>query len=153
MKKIALIGMAIVLFSNFVFGAFVSLTGDAELDTALGNINIEAKADLSSFTADISVTYNIPQTEVTKLITVENMEPADVFMVYEIAQADNKPVSEVTAVYKKNKGKGWGAVAKELGIKPGSEAFKKMKEKSKAKAEKKEKKNNSEKKTENGKKK
>jgi hypothetical protein len=34
-----------------------------------------------------------------------------------------RSIDVVTAQYKKNKGRGWGALAKSLGIKPGSPEF------------------------------
>jgi len=34
-----------------------------------------------------------------------------------------KPIDYVTEQYKENKGRGWGALAKSLGIKPGSPEF------------------------------
>jgi hypothetical protein len=38
-----------------------------------------------------------------------------------------KPPAAVIEIYNKNKGKGWGAVARSLGIKPGSPEFKALK--------------------------
>lgn len=141
MKKFMVISVLMVLCSTFALaGSFISLTGDIEFDTSLNDINIEAKADLTTFSTDISVSFNVPQAEVTRMVTVEKIEPADVYMIFEVAKIENKPVSEVTTVYKKNKGKGWGVTAKELGIKPGSDAFKQLKEKSKGKSAKKNKK-------------
>ena len=64
------------------------------------------------------------------------MEPADVYMVVEIAGIQKITVEKVVESYKKNKGKGWGVIAKELGIKPGSKEFKELKERAKDKKEK-----------------
>jgi transketolase len=36
-------------------------------------------------------------------------------------------VYDVYSCYNKNKGKGWGVIAKEMGIKPGSDQFKRLK--------------------------
>ena len=38
-----------------------------------------------------------------------------------------KPFNEVVKTYSANKSKGWGAIAKEMGIKPGSAEFHAMK--------------------------
>lgn len=38
-----------------------------------------------------------------------------------------KPVETVYVTYQKNQKKGWGAIAKELGIKPGSKEFHQLK--------------------------
>ncbi len=46
-----------------------------------------------------------------------------------LSKLSGKPISVVIDLYKSNKSKGWGALAKELGIKPGSKEFKLLKEK------------------------
>jgi cobalamin biosynthesis protein CbiG len=51
------------------------------------------------------------------------MEPADVYMTLELAEIANTSVDDIVSVYKANRGKGWGVIAKELGIKPGSDEF------------------------------
>jgi hypothetical protein len=50
-------------------------------------------------------------------------EPADAFMVFQLGQMTGRPAETVVQVYKTNRGKGWGVIAKELGIKPGSREF------------------------------
>ncbi len=49
--------------------------------------------------------------------------PADVFMVFQVGQMAHRPPEVVLQTYQAHKGKGWGVVAKELGIKPGSREF------------------------------
>ena len=56
------------------------------------------------------------------------MTPADVYMTVGIAKITNKSIDEVVGEYKANKGKGWGVIAKRLGIKPGSKEFHALKE-------------------------
>jgi len=53
------------------------------------------------------------------------MEPADVYYASVLSSASGKPISDVVGLYKDKKG--WGAVAKELGIKSGSEEFHELK--------------------------
>jgi hypothetical protein len=55
------------------------------------------------------------------------MVTADVYMAPEVAKISGKPIVEVVQSYKSNKGKGWGVIAKNLGIKPGSKEFKVLK--------------------------
>jgi len=122
-------------------------TGDAEFDATLGALNVEVKGNLSEFITNLSVSYNVPEEEIEPLITEEEMTPADAYMALEIADIIDEPVDTVVEEYKANKGKGWGVIAKQLGIKPGSEEFhalkaagagelKKAKNKSKAASEK-----------------
>jgi hypothetical protein len=49
--------------------------------------------------------------------------PADAFMVFQLGQMTRKPPETVVRVYQANRGKGWGVIAKSLGIKPGSPEF------------------------------
>ena len=50
-------------------------------------------------------------------------EPADAFMVFQLGRMGQCPPERVMEVYKTRHGQGWGAMAKELGIKPGSAEF------------------------------
>jgi hypothetical protein len=44
-------------------------------------------------------------------------------MVFQLGQMSGKQPEKVVTVYQAGKGKGWGAIAKDLGIKPGSAEF------------------------------
>lgn len=108
-------------------------SGDDLISGWLEQFNVEAKADLGLFKAELSVEFGIPAVKVDELIVEAKMEPADVYVTFELARISEKPVDEVVEVYKVNKTKGWGALAKELGIKPGSAEFKALKDGDKAK--------------------
>jgi hypothetical protein len=56
------------------------------------------------------------------------MAPGDIYMAAEISNIIHKPIETVSETYTKNKDKGWGQIAKELGIKPGSKEFHEMKD-------------------------
>ena len=101
---------------------------DDDLGIFVEQLSIEAKADLGLFKTNISVEFGIPVIKVEQLITEVELEPGDVYVSLELARIAEKPVDEVVEVYKVNKTKGWGALAKELGIKPGSPEFKALKE-------------------------
>lgn len=96
-------------------------TGDAEMDSYLSEINNKAASDYNSFRDELSEISNITAEEIDRYVKEENMEPADVYYASVLSLATERPVSEVVGLYSEKKG--WGAVAKELGIKPGSEAF------------------------------
>jgi hypothetical protein len=49
--------------------------------------------------------------------------PADAFMAFQFGQMAHRPPETVIHTYQAHKGKGWGVIAKELGIKPGSREF------------------------------
>jgi hypothetical protein len=102
-------------------------TGDASLDVTLNSINVQAQANIGPYTADLSASFGVGQPQIQVWLTENKLQPAEVFLVLEMGKIASKPPATVIAVYKKNKGKGWGAVAKALGIKPGSPEFKALK--------------------------
>lgn len=67
-------------------------TGDAEFDAVLGNLNIEAKGNLSEFITNLSIKYKIPEEEIEEIIVEEEMTPVDAYMAFEIADIIDEPV-------------------------------------------------------------
>ena len=55
------------------------------------------------------------------------MEPAEIYFALELSKMSQKPIDNVVEIYKVNKEKGWGYIAKQLGIKPGSPEFHQLK--------------------------
>lgn len=126
MKKLML--FAAVLLMNFAFAQEIKFnprTGDVEMDGFLKSVNEEAKKDLNAFTTNVVKTFGMIKADVDKLL--KDMLPGDVYMAAQVATTIGKPVTEVSTAYMKNKDKGWGAIAKEMGIKPGSPEFHKLK--------------------------
>lgn len=94
----------------------------ASLDGFLANLNVQARADLPGFKAGISAQFGVPLPQVDAVFA-QVAAPADVFMTFQLGQMANKPAPVVLQTYRASKSKGWGAMAKELGIKPGSADF------------------------------
>ena len=94
----------------------------ADLDGFLANLNIQARADLPGFKAGLSAQFGVPLPKV-EAVFAQVSAPADVFMTLQLGQMTRKQPETVLRSYKINKNKGWGAMAKERGIKPGSSAF------------------------------
>jgi len=109
--------------------------GDAALEASLNDIGASAKVDLPGFTAEVSLQWGIPQVQIQTSLA-QGLAPAEVYLAAGLANISGKPIAVVIDSYKKNKAKGWGAVAKDLGIKPGSKEFKALKDKSSASADK-----------------
>ncbi len=65
-KKISFLTILLSLIISFGIMAqdidlsFRAKTGSAEFDLTLVNLNIEAKADLTNFKADLSINYKVP---------------------------------------------------------------------------------------------
>lgn len=92
------------------------------LDAFIANMNIKAKADLPGFSTTVSTQFGIPLPDV-RLVLGNVPHPADAFLIFQISQMSGRPPEHVLNIYKKHGSKGWGAMAQELGIKPGSANF------------------------------
>lgn len=93
-----------------------------DLDGFLSKIDIAARADLGAFKADLRLSFGASDDEITGLFEVMS-DPSDVYMCLRIGEIANEPIDGVVAAHRKHKGQGWGVIAKNLGIKPGSEEF------------------------------
>ena len=114
MKRLIPFSIALLLLAPF--------TAFASLEDFLSNVNIQARVDLPGFSAKISNQFGVPLPQVQAVVQTVR-EPADAFMVFQLGQMSGKQPERVMEVYTPNKKKGWGAIAKELGIKPGSAEF------------------------------
>ncbi len=106
----------------FFLIAVISGNAYADLNSFLSDLNNTAKVDKNRFNATLSSQFGIPLPHV-QAITNRVVRPADAFMCLQLGQMTNQHPDRVLQVYQNNKGKGWGAIAKELGIKPGSAEF------------------------------
>ena len=120
-KKITLI----ITFLLITVAVPTVFAGD--LDAFLRSVNISAQGDIGGFKAEVSAQFGVPVAQVDAVIaSVET--PADAYMVFRVGQVAAQPVPVVLREYEANRGKGWGAIAKSLGIKPGSREFHALKE-------------------------
>jgi hypothetical protein len=94
----------------------------ASLDSFLGSVNAQARVDLPGFHATVSTQFGVPIPQVQAVLG-RVATPADAFMVFQLGQMSHRPPETVVQTYQTHKGKGWGVIAKELGIKPGSREF------------------------------
>ncbi len=123
----------VVLFSLAVSYNFAQIsfnTGDKELEVELNLFNTEAKKDLAKFKENTAKEYSLSKETIQSLLD-KKMQPAEILLSIRISLITKKPVVDVVKCYEKNKSKGWGAIAKEMGIKPGSPEFHALKGKSK----------------------
>lgn len=110
---------------------FYAKSGDTEFDLALSEMNAKARLSWSSFSAELAVSHGISNEKLNDMRDNVKMEPADIYMALKISVVSGKPLDDVIKVYKSNKDKGWGFIAKEMGIKPGSAEFHKLKDQTK----------------------
>jgi hypothetical protein len=109
--------------------------GDTGLEASLNDIGASARVDMGGFSAEVSLQWGSSPTQVQTALS-QGLQPAEVYLAAALANMSGKSLTFVVGEYKKNKAKGWGALAKELGIKPGSKEFKALKDKSSASADK-----------------
>lgn len=105
--------------------AFAPNTGDNEMNGILKDINSKAIGNLEGFAKDVAGKFKVAKAKIDQAVKI--MAPGDVFMSAQVASILKKPFEEVTKAFQVNKHKGWGVIAKDLGIKPGSPAFHEMK--------------------------
>ncbi|MFC1769792.1 hypothetical protein ACFLZI_01890 [Nitrospirota bacterium] len=115
MKKVLILAIMAVLMLPFMATA-------GELSDYVKQLSIEAKADPSGFKARVRARFEAFGEKVD--VVLSNMDdPADAFMTLKIGELADKDPVRVMRTVKANKGKGWGVIAKEMGIKPGSKEF------------------------------
>lgn len=119
---------------NLILLAFISLTistsaqvsfstGNPQLESDLNVINTKGTANYNVFKNDLSVSFGISSTKIDHMKVDLEMLPGEIYLALEIANLAKKPIDNVLKVYSLNKSKGWGYIAKEVGIKPGSPEF------------------------------
>ena len=108
-------------------------TGNAELDADLDKINANAKLDFGAFKTNMELSYNISDNKIDYLSISVKMEPAEIYLTLELSKLSGNSIDQVVEIYEVNKNKGWGFIAKEFGIKPGSPEFHRLKENTKNK--------------------
>lgn len=91
------------------------------------DFNIRAEADPSGFRARLEARFQIGDAKI-KAVLDNSDKPADAYMCLRLGEISDQPIDHVLDTYTTQKGKGWGAIAKSLGIKPGSNAFHELKQ-------------------------
>ncbi len=116
MKKLRSAVLLIILILGFAAHA------QAGLDDFIRKVNEQAKEDINRFNAKLSSQFGIPVPKVEDILK-QMPSPADAFMVLQLGEMSGKQPETVVQTYKSGRDKGWGVIAKELGIKPGSREF------------------------------
>ena len=115
MKRLKMLVVSLL----FLLVASTALADDFDW---IRDFNIQAESDPSGFRARLAARFQIGDVQIkTVLSNVE--KPADAYMVLRLGEMSKQPVNYVLKKYKSGKGKGWGNLAKSLGIKPGSKEF------------------------------
>lgn len=124
-----IVALAFIILTGSSFAQINFRTGDATLEAELNVINTEANKDLSAFKTRVSSEYTVVVPKIDELLRI--MKPAEIELSLRIGKILQISLETVTQTYQTNKDKGWGVIAKELGIKPGSPEFHALKGKPK----------------------
>ena len=103
-----------------LFGGQAAAEGG--LQVFLDNLNVEARADMHGYAIKLSTQFGVPVPQVEAVISKVSA-PADAFMCFQLGHMSGYRYERVVQTYQKNRGRGWGVIAKSLGIKPGSPEF------------------------------
>ncbi len=115
MKRTIVLALSLVLL--------LVATAQAAQDFAwVSDFNIQAQSDPSGFRARLATRFRIGDAEISAVIG-NVASPADAYIVFRLGEMSGRPYDRVLREYKSSQGKGWGVIAKSLGIKPGSKEF------------------------------
>lgn len=119
----------IALMLAFAWMALIPLEVTAAEFQWFTSFNIEAQQDLARFNKALQDRFDLAGDKIQDIID-RTASAADAYMSLRLGEMSRKPVDEVLKKYKSGKqnGKGWGALAKSLGIKPGSQEFHALKQ-------------------------
>lgn len=112
-----------VWLAGFLLPGIV-LAGDFDWIDAF---NVQAQADPAGLRARLEARFHVGDAEIGLVLgNVDN--PAHAYIVFRLGEIAHQPIDRVVAQYKADKNRGWGVLAKSLGIKPGSPAFHELKQ-------------------------
>ncbi len=102
--------------------------GTPVIDNGLGYVGPYYGGDYDPFIDDVVTRYDVPRPYVRQLIYVDHVPLRDVLLISAYSRQVGWPMERVYGVYREDHGRGWGAIAHRLGIKPGSREFHEMKD-------------------------
>lgn len=121
MKKVLFLCLVVMMVC--VTSGFAAPKGSSALDAHLAQVNNEALANMDTFMTRMNQVYGVTRSIVETMMNTHRFSPSEVYATFWVSQLAKKPPTYVADTYKANRGKGWGVVAKRLGIKPGSAEF------------------------------
>ena len=103
-------------------------SGDIWIDTTLGDMNRYGQRYRDPFVDELVRYHGAPRDLVVELLGPRRWAPGDVYMACSIASIIGRPCRYVVDYYDRDRGQGWGNIAKQMGIKPGSPEFHRLKQ-------------------------
>ncbi len=123
MKKILFVFLSLFVLS-LVSAQENFNTGNYQLDIDLNEINTNAKVDLKKFCTELKTSFNISDEKLEYMQGDLKMAPVEMYFALEVSSVSKRPIDDVLKSYVNNKSRGWGYIAQQVGVKPGSDEFK-----------------------------
>jgi hypothetical protein len=101
---------------------FTAGLAHADLNATIRDLNISARGDIGEFKAQVGARFGASGSHLD-LVFRSVDSPAEAAIILWIGKCAGVSVQTALESYRAHHGQGWGAVAKSLGIKPGSAAF------------------------------
>jgi len=109
-----------------------SFAGNDDFSRLVSELNVTARSDMPGFRGELSTTFGVDGPRIDHLM-VSLGSPADAYFCLRLGQLSGRSIDEVSREFQAHRGQGWGVIAQNLGIKPGSAAFHQLKDTSKIK--------------------
>lgn len=102
-------------------------SGDVWVDTWLGDMNRYGSRYRDPFVDELVRYHDAPRNLVVDLLT-RRWAPGDIYFACALAKLSGHPCRYVVDLWERDHAKGWGAMAKQLGIRPGTPEFHRLKQ-------------------------
>lgn len=119
-------GVGSAAAQDFTFG-WNPRSGDVWVDTWLGDMNRYGSRYRDPFVDELVRYHGAPRDLVVDLLVQRRWAPGDVYFACALASIIGRPCRYVVDIWERDHALGWGRVAQNLGIKPGSPEFHRLK--------------------------
>ena len=115
------------IFFTLTLLTFTATLAQADLAHYLSDLDALARKDMNHFSAQLGVHFGLSNADLELVFrTVDGA--AEAAVVLWLGERSRKSLDTVLETYRTKKTQGWGAMAKSLGIKPGSAEFHALKQ-------------------------
>lgn len=92
----------------------------------IDDFNVQAGVNLEDFKTRLAARFKVGAAEIEAVFR-DIKNPADAYLIFRMGEMCSRPRRQIMEQYQSHKGQGWGVIAKNLGIKPGSPDFRSLK--------------------------
>lgn len=120
--------MAALLAGPVLATPFEPRTGDSAVDAQLAELNALAGPARDALVDELVAVFGAPRYFVRNLLEQRHWRAGDVYYACALAYRLRRPCADVARDHEQEGGDGWGAMARKSGIRPGTAAFRAIKE-------------------------